>query len=203
MTADNTAPATANGAKWVEPPKGKPERRAKAPATTPAARPAVEVSRKAAPTVPAPGADGRRRKFADSQVITLLAKENPKRANARERFAFYRTGMTVGEYIKACRGKGYPLAMAERDLAWDSHRSQGYIRLSDPARRPAKAAEDKPAAEPKRPTSGKKKHGETTAPAGTVEQPPVVAVVEPPAEQPPAPATDQPAPAGGGDSSSG
>lgn len=39
----------------------------------------------------------------DARVITVLAKENPKRpgSKAHARFALYRTGMTVGEWLEA------------------------------------------------------------------------------------------------------
>lgn len=56
---------------------------------------------------------GRRRNFADTATISILASENPKRAGsqAHTRFALYRSGMTVAEFVKV---GGKPV-----DLAWD------------------------------------------------------------------------------------
>ncbi len=46
---------------------------------------------------------GRRAKFSDDAKITLLVKENPRRKGtvAYDKFAKFRNGMTVGEFIKA------------------------------------------------------------------------------------------------------
>jgi hypothetical protein len=45
----------------------------------------------------------RRHRFSKKSVITLLSSVNPKREGtlAHTRFALYRTGMTIGEYINA------------------------------------------------------------------------------------------------------
>jgi hypothetical protein len=46
---------------------------------------------------------GRRAKFSDDAKITLIAKENPRRKGtvAYDKFAKFKNGMTVGEFIKA------------------------------------------------------------------------------------------------------
>lgn len=58
---------------------------------------------------------GRKSAFNDSMKITVLVKENPKRAKAAERFALYKNGLTIGEYIAA----GGTLA----DIRWDVKQS--------------------------------------------------------------------------------
>lgn len=66
--------------------------------------------------------------FNDDLKITLLVAENPKYRDARRRFGLYKTGMTVGEYVKANK----PADRADRcyrDLAWD--RKQGWIAIGD------------------------------------------------------------------------
>jgi ribosomal protein S12 len=57
-------------------------------------------------------------------IITLVAETNPKRNNtlSRERFALYRTGMTVAEYIAAGGRSG--------DVNHDA--AEGYITLALP-----------------------------------------------------------------------
>lgn len=63
-------------------------------------------------------------------VITVNVAENPKKigSKCRERFGRYRTGMTVQEYIAACKTAPRPND-ALADIAWDlKHR---YISLSD------------------------------------------------------------------------
>jgi hypothetical protein len=57
-------------------------------------------------------------------IITLVAETNPKRNNtlSRERFALYRTGMTVAEYIQAGGRSG--------DVNHDA--AEGYITLALP-----------------------------------------------------------------------
>jgi hypothetical protein len=54
-------------------------------------------------------------------VITLLAKENPKRpgSEARDRFALYKSGMTVAQF-QAKGGKAV-------DIAWDL--KHGFIKV--------------------------------------------------------------------------
>lgn len=75
---------------------------------------------------PRPYAKG---KFGDgNQVITLLATENKKRGASKNRFAVYRTGMTVAEFRKAYEEKGWS-KFATLDLQWDSHPSHAFIRV--------------------------------------------------------------------------
>lgn len=80
-----------------------------------------------APRAAAPrAAPGSKSKVADpTDVITLLATTNPKRSTAGERFAKYRTGMTVAEYTAEIGGDA---AKAARDIAWD--RNQGWITVA-------------------------------------------------------------------------
>jgi hypothetical protein len=86
----------------------------------PAAKKAATAEAKAAPakstkkTAPAPvekAGPGRKSALSDSMKITVLVKENPKRAKAAERFALYKNGMTIGDYVAA----GGTLA----DVRWD------------------------------------------------------------------------------------
>jgi hypothetical protein len=71
-----------------------------------------KVAKKVAKKAAATDGSGRTRKNADAK-ITLLAKENPKRpaSDAYKRFAKYKTGMTVGEALKA--------GVTSGDLAYD------------------------------------------------------------------------------------
>lgn len=91
--------------------------------TKPAAKKAAPEA-KAAPakstkkSTPAPvekAGPGRKSAFNDSMKITVLSKENPKRAKAAERFALYKNGMTIGDYVAA----GGTLA----DVRWDVKQS--------------------------------------------------------------------------------
>jgi hypothetical protein len=69
--------------------------------TAPAKKPAPAAKKKAPAKKAAPPA---RAKFSDTAKIKLLAKENPRRkgTEAYERFAKFKDGMTVGEFVKAC-----------------------------------------------------------------------------------------------------
>ncbi len=60
-----------------------------------------------------------------AQVIRLLVKENPKREGSKSfpRYALYRDGMTVAEYLEAVEKLGGSSA----DLRWDVQRK--YIAL--------------------------------------------------------------------------
>lgn len=60
-----------------------------------------------------PAGNGRMPRIDQNEVVTLLVKGNPKRegSEAYGRFAFYKDGMTVGEFIKA----GGTMA----DVVWD------------------------------------------------------------------------------------
>lgn len=61
----------------------------------------------------------------DTRVIRILAETNPKRpgTSAHERFAKYRDGMTVAQFIAAGGTRG--------DISWDTERS--FIRLDPEA----------------------------------------------------------------------
>jgi chemotaxis protein histidine kinase CheA len=110
-------------------PQGEIEMAAKKPAAKKA--PAKKPTAKAAPAKKAPVAKAAPEKkeapakkeskgTSDDREITVLTKENPKRADAARRFALYKTGMTVGEYIEA---GGYPA-----DVRWDI--KQGFIAVA-------------------------------------------------------------------------
>lgn len=68
-------------------------------------------------------------KFAMNAVITVLAPANPKRRAAAVRFALYRDGMTVAQYIKAIKSRRLHggAEIAGRDLAWDA--KVGHIKV--------------------------------------------------------------------------
>lgn len=51
--------------------------------------------------------------------ITVVATENPKRRGAATRFAIYKDGMTVGDYIEASHKAGASKALAAADVRWD------------------------------------------------------------------------------------
>jgi hypothetical protein len=57
--------------------------------------------------------------FKDAQVIRLLVNENPKRGDSRTRFARYRTGMKVADYVTRCVKAGNPASLARADLRWE------------------------------------------------------------------------------------
>ena len=56
-----------------------------------------------------------------ARTITVLAESNPKRGESAERFALYRDGMTVGEYLAA--------GGVSKDVNWDAAR--GYISVTE------------------------------------------------------------------------
>jgi hypothetical protein len=76
--------------------------------TAPAKKPAAAAKKKAPAKKAAPPA---RAKFSDDAKIKLIAKENPRRKGtiAYEKFAKFKDGMTVGEFVKA----------GERHEDWD------------------------------------------------------------------------------------
>lgn len=85
----------------------KPEAKAKS-----TAKPEAKSTKKATPAAaPEKSGPGRKSAFSDGMKITVLAKENPKRAKAAERFALYKNGMTIGDYVAA----GGTMA----DVRWD------------------------------------------------------------------------------------
>jgi hypothetical protein len=65
----------------------------------------------------------------DGRTITLLTERNPKAAGSKSetRFALYRTGMTVGDYVAEVRKLGDKRRKAIRDIAFDTE--HGYIRV--------------------------------------------------------------------------
>lgn len=67
---------------------------------------------------------------------------NPKRGKAAARFAFYRDGMTVGEYVNAVTATGQKAGVATADLKFD--RERNFIVTEAPA---APAVVEAPAAE--------------------------------------------------------
>ena len=71
--------------------------------------------------------------FPSGHVITVLAPQNPKKRGAAVRFALYRSGMTVGAYVKAIVKRRLPggKEIAHRDLAWDA--KQGHIEVAPAA----------------------------------------------------------------------
>ena len=97
---------------------------------------AVETVTETAPAF-APVVFGRKmaanRLFADNRVIRLnpeiadketgAVKLNPKRGKAAGRFAFYKDGMTVGDYIAACVAAGEKPGVATADLKFDTTRN--------------------------------------------------------------------------------
>lgn len=90
------------------------------PADSPATSPVVAKATKATkPAKPAARPSGRAPLFADTDLIRYLLVDsapNPKRGTAAVRFAHYRDGMTVADYITAVGDRKQAL----RDLAWDT-----------------------------------------------------------------------------------
>lgn len=67
------------------------------------------------------------------QIIRLTngsRRRNPKRGRAEGRFALYRDGMTVGEYVQISSDAGNPKALALADVCWDV--ASGFIVVTDP-----------------------------------------------------------------------
>lgn len=117
MNAPQTQPAKADakpGAQAAKPPK-KHEAAAGAPAPT---EPGKEATAPAAPKEPKVRAS---KDFPRDKKITLISEKNPKREGSKshKRFALYKNGMTVGEFVDA----GGLFA----DLAWDSER--GFVSI--------------------------------------------------------------------------
>lgn len=113
--AAEAAPAKRPAAKKTEgaTPATKSAKNAKAAPTKAAAKAA-----KAAPAAEA-GTRGRQPNISGSAKIKVLSADNPKRGTAAERFALYKNGMTVDEYI-AAGGK-------RADVNWDV--GQGFIEV--------------------------------------------------------------------------
>ena len=68
-------------------------------------------------------------------TIRLIEVNNPKRqaSKSRDRYALYRTGMTVAEYVEACKNTRSP-QYALNDINWDE--DQGFIELVRPGSEP-------------------------------------------------------------------
>ena len=66
----------------------------------------------------------------DDRKITVVAESNPKAKGSKSeaRFALYRDGMTVGEYVLAVKALGRTRRVAIRDIMWDAEHD--YIKLS-------------------------------------------------------------------------
>jgi hypothetical protein len=58
----------------------------------------------------------------DAQIIKVLVTENPKRGESRTRFARYKTGMKVEDYVARTVKAGKPSSLARADLRWDTER---------------------------------------------------------------------------------
>lgn len=116
------AQATATAKKSTAPVKAaKPEVTAKAPAKKAAEKSAAPVKNKAADKKEAAPAKDKKAdkgaktsapragKFAETDKIVVLAKENPKRANTKayDNFELYKKSKTVGDFVKAGGDTGY------------------------------------------------------------------------------------------------
>lgn len=64
-----------------------------------------------------------RASVADTARVTVLATTNPKRGASALRFALYRSGMTVADYVAAVGNRRKAL----QDISWDV--AKGYIRV--------------------------------------------------------------------------
>lgn len=58
-------------------------------------------------------------RFSADGIITIVAKGNPKKGTAADRYELYRTGMTVAAYIAA--------GGQRRDVVWDSAPARAWI----------------------------------------------------------------------------
>lgn len=116
-TTMSEAQTAAPAKRKAPPPKAASEAPKKAKAT---AAPAKKAAAKPAKKVEAEaGTRGRQPNVAGTAKIKILVKDNPKRAAAAERYALYKNGMTVDEYI-AAGGK-------RADINWDV--LQGFIEV--------------------------------------------------------------------------
>jgi prevent-host-death family protein len=66
-------------------------------------------------------------------VIRLVREINPKTvgSRSRKRYALYRDGMTVGDYLAAVEGAGEQEQAALNALAWDQN--HGFVRVDEPS----------------------------------------------------------------------
>jgi len=69
----------------------------------------------------------------DQRRIKLLQPLNPKRGKSATRYAQYRNGMTIAEYISACVSRGLVESgtHCRADILWDT--SHGFIEVLPPA----------------------------------------------------------------------
>lgn len=90
---------------------------AKAATTRIVAQETAKTEARAQKSAPAP----RQYKHADTAVITVLSASNPKKAGTAsyDRFALYRTGMTVAQALTA--------GVTRADLDWDSNSKRNFI----------------------------------------------------------------------------
>lgn len=65
-----------------------------------------------------------------SRRIRVLRKTNPKRGKSAARYALYRDGMTIAEYIKACESRNEG-RLALFDITWDTDRKRRFVELVD------------------------------------------------------------------------
>lgn len=70
--------------------------------------------------------------FPHEGVIKMIATNNPKSRGAKDRFALYKDGMTVGQYIEASHKAGNSKALATADVRWDV--AAGFISVTVPAK---------------------------------------------------------------------
>lgn len=75
----------------------------------------MAAAKKAAPKTKTPKAEGAVRGFPEDAVIKILAKENPRRGAAAERFELYKDGMTVKQYTAKIGSRAEALV----HLRWD------------------------------------------------------------------------------------
>jgi hypothetical protein len=124
--SEKPIPAAAKPAKT----KVTPQKAAKPAAAVKKAAPKKETkpaaaAKKAAPKKAASngegGGRGRAPRYAMTDVITIKAKDNPRRGARAERFAKYKNGMTVAQVYKV--NPDY----ARNDLYWDS--VKGFIKV--------------------------------------------------------------------------
>lgn len=80
--------------------------------------------------VPAPTAS---RSKLDPAAKIVAVVENPKKAGSRShaRFALYKVGATVQEFIDACVAAGFPAKEATADISWD--RRKNFITIASEA----------------------------------------------------------------------
>jgi hypothetical protein len=107
----------------------KPDPRAAQAATDEKTKTANEAAKKAA----AAKAEISKAKRAaqDAKKIKIKVEKNPKRESSAShaRFAIYKNGMTVGQYLAACEAAKHNTRAARSDISWDQE--HGYIELTD------------------------------------------------------------------------